>query len=101
MTVRGPPAHPGQTTKNDGLPYGTLLADHRQMPLFRFIACAQRKPLQPFWRKPVGVEPTSDTRYRSPGLKPGPSTGQDWLPFAIVASGRDRCGFLPFTRAGY
>ena len=39
------------------------------------------------WRKPVGVEPTNDTRYRSPGLKPGPNTGQDWLPFAIVAGG--------------
>src|SRR5215469_9880455 len=39
------------------------------------------------WRKPVGVEPTSDTKYRSPGLKPGPSTGRNWLPLAIVAGG--------------
>ena len=32
------------------------------------------------WRKPVGVEPTRDTEYRTTGLKPAPSTGQDWLP---------------------
>jgi hypothetical protein len=31
-------------------------------------------------RKPVGVEPTRDTKYRTTGLKPAPSTGQDWLP---------------------
>lgn len=36
------------------------------------------------WRKPVGVEPTRDTKYRTTGLKPAPSTGQDWLPGAIV-----------------
>ncbi len=40
------------------------------------------------WRKPVGVEPTRDTKYRTTGLKPAPSTGQDWLPRAIVADGR-------------
>jgi hypothetical protein len=45
------------------------------------------------WRKPVGVEPTNDTRYRSPGLKPGPNTGQDWLPSAIVAGASSPCGF--------
>ena len=39
------------------------------------------------WRKPVGVEPTYDTRYRTTGLKPAPSTGQDWLPGAIVTDG--------------
>jgi hypothetical protein len=50
------------------------------------------------WRKPVGVEPTSDTRYRSPGLKPGPSTGQDWLPSVIVASVRGSVRF--FTIGG-
>jgi len=32
------------------------------------------------WRKPVGVEPTCDTKYRTTGLKPAPSTGQEWLP---------------------
>src|SRR5579862_5751742 len=32
------------------------------------------------WRKPVGVEPTCDTEYRTAGLKPAPSTGQEWLP---------------------
>src|SRR6185437_9059964 len=32
------------------------------------------------WRKPVGVEPTSDTKYRTTGLKPAPSTDQEWLP---------------------
>jgi len=29
------------------------------------------------WRKLVGVEPTRDTKYRTTGLKPAPSTGQD------------------------
>jgi hypothetical protein len=29
------------------------------------------------WRKLVGVEPTCDTKYRTTGLKPVPSTGQD------------------------
>jgi len=38
------------------------------------------------WRKPVGVEPTRDTKYRTTGLKPAPSTGQDWLPRAILAN---------------
>ena len=32
------------------------------------------------WRKPVGVEPTRGTKYRTTGLKPAPSTGQNWLP---------------------
>ena len=40
------------------------------------------------WRKPVGVEPTRDTKYRTAGLKPAPSTGQDWLPAPIVAKGQ-------------
>jgi hypothetical protein len=41
------------------------------------------RPLQLFvlhdsqWRKLVGVEPTHDTKYRTTGLKPAPSTGQD------------------------
>ena len=49
------------------------------------------------WRKPVGVEPTCDTKYRTPGLKPGPGTGQDWLPsktdFSRRIAGRavERC----------
>src|SRR5579862_2072710 len=30
-----------------------------------------------YWRKLVGVEPTRDTKYRTTGLKPAPSTGQD------------------------
>ena len=29
------------------------------------------------WRKLVGVEPTCDTKYRTTGLKPAPSTGQE------------------------
>jgi hypothetical protein len=29
------------------------------------------------WRKPVGVEPTCDTEYRTTGLKPAPGTGQE------------------------
>lgn len=32
------------------------------------------------WRKPVGVEPTSDARRRSTVLKTAPTTGRDWLP---------------------
>jgi hypothetical protein len=34
----------------------------------------------------VGVEPTRDTKYRTTGLKPAPSTGQDWLPGAILTN---------------
>ena len=45
-------------------------------------ACAPdagaRVPQRPgMWRKLVGVEPTCDTMYRTPGLKPVPSTGQE------------------------
>jgi indole-3-glycerol phosphate synthase len=36
----------------------------------------------------VGVEPTRDTKYRTTGLKPAPSTGQDWLPGAILPEER-------------
>lgn len=32
------------------------------------------------WRKPVGVEPTSDAAHRSLVLKTRPGTGQEWLP---------------------
>lgn len=36
----------------------------------------------------MGVEPTRDTKYRTTGLKPAPSTGQDWLPGAILPDAR-------------
>ena len=47
-------------------------------------ACNTLKIKGGVWRKPVGVEPTCDTKYRTSGLKPAPSTSQEWLPRAIL-----------------
>jgi hypothetical protein len=38
------------------------------------------------WRKPVGVEPTCDTKCRTLVLKTRPCTGKDWLPRGSIAS---------------